>query len=222
MGKNRAETEEIIISGLEAISPGCIDVGLYKQYFAKMSDKAFDEFMQRLKNKEEWITLTVPNKGKNTLSISRNHKLADAWGVTFYHQLWMPSEDDVPGYLTPEKYFVAKLPIRIAAQRLSKKASIPKNQRSVNTLTGQPTGDSKGAGFSAPELKLCVGMGLEKTATELMKYRGGDQRGRMALAASLSRHGKATQETLKHFASGVVSTDTLRSYWTSCHLKSTL
>lgn len=222
MSKNRQAAEEQILADLDAISPGCIDVALYKKYFAKMSDKDFDAFMGRLQRKEEWLTLTVPNKGKNTLSIGRNHQLADKWGVDFYHQLWMPAEEDVPAYLTPEKYFVAKLPVRIAAQRLSKKASIPKHQRAVNALTGQPTGDSKGAGFSSPELKLCVGMGLEKTATELMKYRGGDQRGRAALNASLNRHGIASQETLKHFASGVVSTDTLKAYWTSCHLKNTL
>lgn len=222
MAKNRRETEAQILADLEMISPGCIDTELYREYFSKMSDKAFDEFMLRLKDKTEWITLTVPNKGKNNLMIARNHEIADRWGVDFYQRLWMPPSEDVPAYLTPEKYFVAKLPIRIAAQRLSKKASIPKHQRSVNTLTGQPTGDSKGAGFSSPELKLCVGMGLEKTAVELMKYRGGDQRGRAALAASLGRHGTASQETLKHFASGVVSTDTLKAYWTSCHLKNTL
>lgn len=222
MAKNRQAAEAMILNDLEAISPGCIDVGLYKAYFAKMSDKAFDEFMQRLRSKEEWLTLTVPNKGGNNLSITRNHQLADKWGVEFYHQLWMPGDEDVPSYLTPERYFIAKLPIRIAAQRLSKKASIPKHQRSVNTLTGQPTGESKGAGFSSPELKLCVGMGLEKTATELMKYRGGDQRGRAALSASLFRHGSATQDMLKHFASGVISTETLKAYWTSCHLKNTL
>lgn len=222
MAKNRKATETQILADLEAISPGCVDVEIYKKYFASMSDKAFDEFMVRLRDGKEWIVLTVPNYGKNTLSIERNYAIGDKWGVDFHQRLWMPEENGIPKHLTPNKYLVIRLPVRIASQRLAKKMSIPKHQRSINALSGQPTGESKGAGFSIPELRLTIGMGLEATATELMKYRGGDLRGYAAMNASLMRHGQANQETLKHFASGVVSTDTVKTYLTAAHLKNTL
>ena len=124
--------------------------------------------------------------------------------------------------MSPNKYLVIKIPLRIASQRIAKKMSIPKHQRVINSITGQPTGDSKGAGFSAPELRLCVAMGLNKTSVELMKYRGGDLRGWAALNASLNRFGSARQEQLSHFASGVVSTSTLKTFLTSAHLTNTL
>ena len=222
MTPNRKAVEAQILSDLALVSPGCADVAMYEAYFAQMSDKDFDAFMHRLKEDKEWLTLTVPNNGKNNLSIERNYKLADKWGISFHQRVWMPADDDVPSYLTPHPYLVIKLPVRVAAQRLAKKQSIPKHQRVINTMTGQPTGDSKGAGFSAPELRLCVAMGLEKSATELMKYRGGDLRGYAALNASLSRHGAANQKTLEHFSSGVVSTTTVKSYFTSAQLGSTL
>jgi len=222
MAKDRKAVEAQILSDLALISPGCVDVQLYTDYFKRMSDKDFEAFMLRLKNKEEWISLTVPNVGKNTLSIERNYQLADKWKLNFHQKLWMPEDGDVPRYLTPHPYLVVMLPVRVASQRIAKKQSIPKHQRVLNTLTGQPTGDSKGAGFSAPELRLCVAMGLEKTAVELEKYRGGDLRGYAAMIASLGRYGQASQETLKHFASGVVSTTTVKSYFTSAHLKNTL
>ena len=128
----------------------------------------------------------------------------------------------MPRFLTPNKYFVIKVPVRVASQRIAKKMSIPKHQRIINSITGQPTGDSKGAAFSAPELRLCVAMGLDKTSVELMKYRGGDQRGWAALNASLNRFGNARQDQLQHFASGVVSTATLKTFLTSAHLSNTL
>lgn len=188
-----------------------------------MSDKDFGAFIQRLKDKKEWLVLTVPNAGQNNLSLERTFALAEKnYNYDFFHQLWFPEEGSLPKFLTPERYLLCKLPVRVASQRIAKKASIPRHQRVINSLTGQPTGDSKGAGFSSPELRLTLGMGLDKTATELAKYRGGDQRGGAALAASLGRYGKARQDQLKFFASGVVSTDTLRTYLTSAHLKTTL
>lgn len=222
MAGNRKKAEAQILADLEAISPGCVDVQLYTEYFKGMSDKAFEAFMERLKSGEEWLTITVPNAGKNDLNLERNIKLADSWGHQFWKQLWMPADGDIPKYLTPNKYLVVKMPVRVAAQRITKKMSIPKTQRVINTITGQPTGDSKGAGFSSPELKLCVAMGLDKAATELMKYRGGDLRGWAALNASLNRFGNARQDQLEHFASGVVSTKTLKTYLTCAHLSNTL
>jgi hypothetical protein len=222
MPGNRKAAEAQILADLEAISPGCADVEIYKTYFASMNDKEFEAFIDRLATKKEWIVLTVPNLGKNTLSIERNYALADKWKIDFHQRLLMPEENGLPAYMTPNDFLVVTLPIRVASQRLAKKMSIPKHQRVINTMTGQPTGDSKGASFSSPELRLAIGMGLEATATELMKYRGGDQRGYAAMNASLVRHGKATQDTLKNFASGVVSTATVKTYFTAAHLSNTL
>lgn len=222
MPGDRKKAEAQILADLEAISPGCVDVELYQKYFASMNDKAFEAFMLRLKDGSEWLTLTVPNAGKNKLDIERNVKLGDKWGHDFWSQIWFPADGEVSRYLTPEKYLVIKVPVRIASQRIAKKMSIPKHQRVINSITGQPTGDSKGAGFSAPELRLCVAMGLNKSSVELMKYRGGDLRGWAALNASLNRFGEARQDQLEHFASGVVSTATLKTYLTCAHLANTL
>lgn len=222
MAGNRKAAEARILADLQEISPGCVDVELYKRRFEQMGDKEFDAFMKRLADGTEWLTLTVPNAGKNDLDLERMIKIGDKWGHDFWKQLWIGGDADIPSYLTPNKYFVIKVPVRVASQRIAKKMSIPKTQRVINTLTGQPTGDSKGAGFSSPELRLCIAMGLDKTAVELMKYRGGDLRGWAALNASLNRFGNARQDQLEHFASGVVSTNTVKTLMTSAHLSNTL
>ena len=222
MAKDRSRVIAFILEQLEAILPGNSDTARYKTFLEGMSEKTFDTYMQDLKSRKKYITLTAPNFAKSTLSLERNMAVAKKLGVSFFHKLWIEGDEDTPTMLTPIEYLVVKLPFRLASQRLAKKMSIPKTQRVVNSLTGQPTGDSKGASISYPELRVCAAMGLEKTMIELMKYRGGDQRGGAALNASLMRTGRANLDTLSHFASGVQSTATLKSYLTSAGLKSTL
>ena len=222
MAGNRKAATIFILEGLEQILPGNSDVARYKSFLEAMSDKEFEAYMKDLASGERFLTLTAPNFGKNNLNLERNLAVGKKLGVKFFHRLWMEGDEDTPSYLTPNEYLVIKLPMRLASQRLAKKMSIPKTQRVINTLTGQPTGDSKGASISFPELRVCAAMGLENSMVELMKYRGGDARGGAALNASLMRTGRANLKTLSHFASGVESTATLKTFLTSAMLKNTL
>lgn len=222
MAKNRQAMTAFILENLEAILPGNSDTPRYKAFLEGMSNEAFDLYVQDLKSGQKFLTLTAPNFGKSKLSLERNFEVAKKLGVSFFHRLWIEGEGDTPSYLTPIEYLVVKLPFRLASQRLAKKMSIPKTQRVVNSMTGQPTGDSKGASISYPELRVCAAMGLENTMVELLKYRGGDARGGAALNASLMRTGRANLKTLSHFASGVESTSRVKTYLTAAHLKNTL
>lgn len=222
MSGNRKAFIDFILSTLESILPGNSDVPRYKAYLESLSDEEMREYALALRSGDKYLTLTAPNGTGATLSLERNMEVASKLGVSFFHRLWVEGKEGQPTYLTPVEYMVVKLPVRLASQRLAKKMSIPKNQRAINAMTGQVTGDSKGAGISHPELRVLASLGLEKTLVELMKYRGGDLRGNAALNASLMKTGRATQETLQHFASGVESTRTLKTYLTSAMLKNTL
>lgn len=222
MAKNRQAATEFILKNLEALLPGNSDVPRYKAYLEGLTDKEFEDYMVALKTGEKYLTLTAPNFGKTNLDLERNFKLADKLGVKFFHRLWIEGDGDTPSYLTPIEYLVVKLPFRLASQRIAKKMSIPKSQRVINTLTGQPTGESKGASISFPELRVCAAMGLENSMVELMKYRGGDVRGGSAINASLVRTGRASLKTLAHFASGVESSNTLRTFLNCIHLKANI
>ena len=129
---------------------------------------------------------------------------------------------DVPTHLTPIEYLVVDLPLRRASQLLIKKIKVPDHSNVIDALTGQPTGESKGATLSHPELQVCAAMGLEDSMVELMKYRGGDNKGIVALNGMLSKYGTANLKTLSNYASGVESTKTLKTFLTCMHLKSTL
>lgn len=222
MANNRLKVEAYLIKYIGKLTPGTNNADIYKKMFARMSDKEFDQFMKDLESKKIRLSVEMPNFGKAELSVERNLQIADEIGYSFFHKLWIEGRDDMPTYLTPIEYFCIDQPMRRASQLLTKKISVPKNNKVIDTMTGQPTGESKGAKISYPELQVLSAMGLDSTLIELMKYRGGDAKGRAAMTGMISRHGSARQDTLKHYASGVESTATLKTFLTSAHLRNTL
>lgn len=222
MAKNRKAAEAFICKYISLIAPGSHNVNIYKNLFAAMSDKDFDQFMTDLETGDKFLVVIVPNFSKERPSVERNLAIAKELGHDFFQSLWIEGKGGVPSYLTPVKYLVVDLPVRRASQVLTKKISVPDNMKVVDTLTGQPTGDSQGAKISYPELQICAAMGLEKSMLELMKYRGGDVRGHAALRASLSNYGRAQLNNLQQFSSGVESKKLVNSFLTSAMLKTNL
>jgi hypothetical protein len=100
--------------------------------------------------------------------------------------------------------------------------SVPENNKVVDVLTGQPTGPSKGAKISYPEVQVLAGLGLDNCVTELIKFRGGDNRGFYAYNALLARQGAVSLKTIEPYASGVESTKSLKAILMAMHIRSTL
>lgn len=222
MSKNRAKTEAFILKFIDKIAPGGENLAIYKKRFAAMSDEAFSAFIDDLESGKQFLTITAPNFHGSILSVENNLKVAEELGHNFFQRLWIQGTDGNPDYLTPIPYLVIDLPLRRASQLLTKKISVPEHNNVVDVLTGQPTGESKGARVSYPELQVSAAMGMENTMVELMKYRGGDNKGNVALNGMISKYGIARQSTLANYASGVESTNTLRTFLKAMHLKSSL
>jgi hypothetical protein len=222
MSTNRKKAEEFILKYIEKLLPKSPNTDIYRKFFATMNDKEFDRYMKELEEGTKFLTVIAPNFMKPELTVENNFNIADELGHKFFQKLWIEGVGDLPTYQTPIEYFVLDLPMRRASQLLVKKISVPKHNNVIDALTGQPTGESKGAKVSYSGLQVCAAMGLDDTMVELMKYRGGDIRGGAALAGILSQYGKASMSVLKQYASGVESTKSLKSILTSAHLKSSL
>lgn len=222
MAKNRQAAQSFIIEYIGKLTEGTNNAKIYEDLFAVMTDSDFDQFMSDLGSGKKFLAIIVPNFSGKGLTIERNLEIADELGHEFFQRIWIEGKGDIPTYLTPNKYLVVDLPVRRQSQILVKKISVPKHNRVIDSLTGQPTGESKGAKISYPELQVCAAMGLDNCMVELMKYRGGDARGGAALNGMMSKYGRANQATLSQYASGVESTQTLKTFLTACHLKSTL
>jgi hypothetical protein len=218
----RSATEVFILKYIGKLLPGGANVKIYKDFFAKMSDKEFDTFIGDLESGKKFLPVVVPNFGAEGMSTENNLALAEELGHEFFQKLWIEGNDDLPTYLTPIEYLVIDLPVRRASQLLTKKISVPDDNKTIDALTGQPTGESKGAKLSYPELQVCAAMNQDNSMLEMMKYRGGDSRGNAAYTAMLSKQGKVNLSVLSQFSSGVESTRTLKTFLTCMHLRTTL
>lgn len=222
MAKNRKAAETLLLELLSELQPGNVMINEYKERMSKMSDAQFDSFMKDLSTKEERLSLIVPNLSKEQrLSVDRNFAFAKKYGHNFFERIWMPASGDKPAYLTPKRYLVLDEPVRRQAQLLIKKISIPQDNKSIDDFTGQPTGKSKGAKISYPELQILAARKLDKSIEEMMKWRGGDLKGFNAMNQVISKTGVVSLDAIKHMGSQVRSTTTLRIFLTSMHLGTT-
>lgn len=217
LGK-RAETEAFILKYIQKLIPGSsTNVQLYKDLFARMDDKAFDDWMGKIARKEIRLAIIAPNLSKEKVTIPNNLAIGDELGHNFFERLWIDNGNDIPPYLSPVKYLVGDITLRRQAQLLVKKISIPEDNRSVDDMTGQPSGKSEASKISYPETQVLSALKLDKNIAEMISLRGGDTQGFNAMNDSFARTGGASQKAIEHLRGGVKSTQALNTILTSMH-----
>ena len=222
MANTRKQTEDFIIDYIDKIAPGGENKKIYSDMFSKMNDQKFHEFMLNLKNKVTRLAIIKPNFPEVRIKLEDLFKVGDSLGYNFFKRIWVPAQGGNRAYLTPIPYLVVDLPLRRQAQLLSKKISIPKDNNTVDDFTGQPTGDSKGSKVSYPEAQVLMAMGLKTSLTELLKYRGGDEKGFNAMNNSIDKTGTVNLAEIERYTSGVTSIHTLKALLNAMMLKNTL
>lgn len=213
----RKKAEEYILDNLKALRVTDTTLNLYQDRFKKMTNDEFDAFMQN-----DYLPIIEPVGSKSKISIENNFAVAKKIGYEFFQHLRFSATDNMPAYITPNKYLIYKLPIKRAAQTLDKKKSIPDDIHSIDVMTGQVTTSSKASKLTMPEIQILVGLGLKATMVELMKTRGGDLGEANAMDNLLYRDGIVTQANLRNYQTGVVSTKVLKQFFLGMHIRSTL
>lgn len=202
--------------------PGGPNKAIYENRFKEMSDDEFDVWIQRMERKEIRLSIIAPNQMPYKLDLERNLKLGKEWGHEFYQRIYRQDSPDGPVYLTNERYLVMDIQLRPQAQMIEKKMRIPRGNNSIDDLTGQPTGVSKGSKISYPEMQVLAALNLPRSITETMKYRGGDIKGFNAMNAAIDRTGAVSLDAIEHLAGEVESTKTLATILNCMHLQNTL
>lgn len=220
---NRQAAEAEIIDVIESILPGSQNTQIYQNIMKVMPDNEFDQWMNDLDSGARYLAIIAPEKGIPALSVKRNLALADKWGHNFFERVWMDPQNGGPSYLSNDPYFICDLPLKRQAQFLIKKISIPEDNRSIDTLTGQPTGKSKGSKISWPELQILAALGgFDETIAEFMKFRGGDLQGFNAMNDMIYRTGGASLAAIGTLGTKVKAVQSLSTLLTSMHLTDTL
>lgn len=219
---NRKAAEQAIYQFISEMDISGYNLNIYKTIFSKLSDKEFHSYMEGLRDGTKYLVAFKEPFGKDRITLEGLLDLAEKHGIELFNQLIYQNRKGLPDYITPNKYLVLDMNIRRQSQNLIKKINIPDSNKVIDTLTYQPTGESKGSKVSYPELQLLASMGLDRTAEELIKYRGGDKGGFTAYNSMMLRYGTVRLGSIEPFSSGVESTKTLKSYLLAMHLRNTL
>lgn len=222
MKGNRKAAMAVITELLNELIPGAPGIAVLEAQLNALSDQAFDEYMTKLETGEEILPLVVPNLQKPKLNQERMFKLAKKLNHNFFQRLWLTDKTTGRTYLTPVEYLVLELPVRRQQQLLVKKYSIPPNNRSIDELTGQPTGDSKGGAISFPELQVLNAQNLDRTIEEYMKVRGGDIKAMRAMTKQLTDTGAASLDAIAQLGTRVRSTEILSTLLSAIHIRNNL
>lgn len=216
MSGNRLKAQQIILKGIDSITKNKENVKFYEDKFAQMSDDEFATFIKDLESEKIRLSVVEPNLSKAGYVSSRElHEIIKRHGSDIMQHIYIEGKPGQPAYKSEVKYPVLLVPVQRASQSLIKKVSVPPHTRVRDLLTGQVTGESKGATLSGPEAQLLGAQGAYYCAVEKMKYAGGDIRGEAAYNAMLSKFGKANQSVLEQFSSGVQVTGALNTFLTA-------
>lgn len=222
MNPKRKAAQDFIIKYVDKILPGSGNKLAYEKLFESMDDDQFDRWIKEVEQGTKKLCIIAPNQSSVKLEVDRNYAVAKELGHNFFERIWMDGKAGSPPYLSTPTYMVVDLPIRRQAQIQIKKVSIPESTNVVDNLTGQPVGPSKGSKISYPELQILASRGLDKMTTELIKYRGGDRQGFLAMNNAIDQTGQVRLDAIEHLASGVESTKTLYTYLVCMHLENSL
>jgi hypothetical protein len=214
---NRKAYEQLVLQTIDKLTEHKENVQFYKDKFASLkTDAEFEQFVNDIRDGKFGLSLIEPNFSKKPPKSTKEViEVAESLGAKIMQKLYIEGKKGMPTYQTEVEYPVFPFAIRRASQLLTKKISVPPHTRVRDLLTGQVTGESKGATVSGPENQLLGGMGAMNSAIEMDKFRGGDLRGEAALVAMLSKYGRASQSVLEQFASGVQVTAAVKTFLTA-------
>jgi len=173
MDVKRKSIQDKIIDIMNRIDTSGKNGKFYTEKFAKMSDKDFDEYMKRIRDREDVLVLYAANMVDH-LRIANLTKVAKEVGVKLFERIRIYDASSNTYYFTPKKYAILQIPIRRMVQFADHKLTVAEGDSRTDILSGQMVKPDAGASLSEPESRILHAFGLKNTLRELNKFRGGD------------------------------------------------
>lgn len=211
-----------LLAFVEQVLPNSPNRDLYEQLLKEMSDAQFEDYMRRLRSGEETVVIYRPNNAPYDFDRANLIQMGKKIGVKMLQRVWLTDPSTGVKYRTEAEHALMRIPVRRQVQMLQKKTSIASTNNVVDERSGQAAHESKAGSISYPELQVISARGLENTAIELIKCRGGDERAANIINRAISEDGHATLSSLELVPSKTKSNVTMSQYLTGMHLKNTL
>lgn len=221
---------ELIDSRLSAMIPNTPSINAYKNLIGNMSEKALEAWVTALENglsenpdltqPRDLIRLVSPNLDKaNAISVERNIALAEKLNIPLFEHLYLTNHVTGQRFKTNRRYLVLDVPVRRQAQTLDSKISLPEDDSHIDDLTGQVTGESKGASITYPEVQMLAAQGLTNTLKEMLKARGGDETAWAVMKNSLLKTGDFDLDELDRLNTNAKVNQSFSHYLYGMHIR---
>lgn len=214
--------EEKFLGYLQALPLAPRNIDLYTEKFKSMSDDDFHAMVVSIMDGNFVLPAFSYNMEGTKADTETIMRIGEELGVKFFQRLTLTDPVTREAIITPEEYLVLNLQVRRQIQHLVKKRSTPSSTRVIDHLTGQVTGDSKGASMSLPELTALNAKGHEAGIIELIKPRGGDAKAYANLMQQIRDTGGYSLAPIMELGSRPKVIETTNSFFAGMMLRSTL
>lgn len=195
------------------------NIDLYKETFKAMTLEDYEILVTRLEQGNFYFPVFVENMdSKVKAGFDKVIEICKKYDIPLFERLVLTDPITGMEFLTTEKALVLLMPSRRQIHHLSKKISLPENDKIVDNLTGQVTGASKGASITFPEFNALLGKGYEAPLAEFIKLRGGDPEAFKAMVSQLEGTGGMAVQPILDMGTETVSVKTLRHLLLGLHL----
>lgn len=195
MNKKRMKVQEYILKLMSDVDSTGRNSEYYQERFAEMTDKKFDTWMRAIRDKKEVLAVFM-GAGDRKVSMNELISLAKSRKVKVFEKIRIQDKFTKKPFLSKYNAMILQLPIRRLSQHIAHKISLPESDTHVNPATGQVIPPDKGAKLSMVEATILGAKGLEITAIELMKVRGGDLAAYYAAKYQIEEEGSLSIESL--------------------------
>lgn len=212
-----------LMSDFDLVCPDHGNRVFYEPFFEALTAEAFENLLDAIEADTVVLPLVNPNITGSLLTEAQLIDVGRKFGHEFYQQVTftIPNTGGLK-YTTPQKFPNLLLPIRVQIQTLANKMGVQKASDTLDDLTGQATGDSKGSGITNPEALLLVGLNLTATLTELYSPRGGNVEAYDILNQQIQATGVGSLEQAINNPTRVKSAKTISTMLKSAHIGNNL
>ena len=158
---------------LKNVDPSGENIKRYTSFINSATDMELKKFITDIKEGRVQISFMIPNMVKR-LSMEKMLSTAENINLKIFDYIWYVDKESNEMYRSNYKYPIYKIPLRRMQQYLDKKLSVPGNDKKIDLLTGQVTGDDRSAAITNPEIQALTSRGLSKTLHEMVSVRGGN------------------------------------------------
>lgn len=196
---------------------------MVKKRLESLNDLEFEELMIDFETGKDWVSIVVPNGADYGISVKRNLEIGEKIGHKFFERIWFTDQSTGLEVLSNKPALLLDLLIRRQKQMRVKKGSVASDNRHIDELTGQPAGkDSKGSSISFPQALILQSRGLNGSAMEFFKGRGGDGASFNYMNRTIYETGEVSLTELERLGSRSKSTEVLGIFFFAQHYDNNL